>query len=79
MTDVSTRAGGPPVPSTTLVQADQITITGDGSHERPLAAAGGAFSVVVDDVTILGAGTLADPLRAGPSGGTFASSLIPGR
>lgn len=36
MTEIRTISGGPPIPSPTLVQADQLTILGDGSHERPL-------------------------------------------
>lgn len=36
MAEVKTFPGGPPVPETTLVQADQVTIVGDGSRERPL-------------------------------------------
>lgn len=40
MTDVKHTAGGPSVPVTTLVQCDQVTILGDGSHEHPLRVAG---------------------------------------
>ncbi len=41
---------GPAVPSPTLVQADQSTILGDGSHERPLHASSGIpGSIVVQD------------------------------
>ena len=41
---------GPAVPSPTLVQADQRTVIGDGSHERPLHVASGVpGSIVVED------------------------------
>jgi hypothetical protein len=50
MSEVRTIAGGPPVPSLQLVQCDQISVKGDGSHERPLHAnaglAGGGASIV---------------------------------
>lgn len=41
MTDVKRTSGGPSVPVTTLVQCDQETIVGDGSHEHPLRVADG--------------------------------------
>lgn len=41
MSETKVIIGGPPVPAPTLVQADQTTIAGDGSHERPLHAVGG--------------------------------------
>lgn len=72
MTEVRQTAGGPAVLSTTLVQCDQIAIVGDGSHERPLRATGsgsrtgGSGSPVISDqVTVVGLGTIASPLRAG--------------
>ncbi len=74
MSEVRTLAGGPPVASPTLVQADQRTILGDGSHERPLHA-GESGGVVTDGVTILGNGTAGDPLHAGVVDGTFRASF----
>lgn len=41
MSEVRPLAGGPPVPSLQLVQTDQITILGDGSHGDPLRDASG--------------------------------------
>jgi hypothetical protein len=38
MTETITRSGGPAVPTPTLVQADQSSIIGDGSHGRELHA-----------------------------------------
>lgn len=39
MTDTTrSRRGGAPSPSSTLVQADQVTIVGDGSYAKPLRA-----------------------------------------
>jgi len=74
MTEVRTIAGGPPVPSLTLVQADQQTIVGDGSHEHPLHA-GASGGVVTDGVTILGNGTAGNPLRASSSDGTYRAAF----
>ena len=65
MADVKQISGGAAVPSATLVQCDQITVLGDGSHGDPLrATGGGTISVVTDGTTILGDGTTDDPLRA---------------
>lgn len=49
MADTRINAGSSPVPSPTLVQCDQETVVGDGSHERPLRAGPGFASVVVED------------------------------
>ena len=64
MTDFARVAGGAPVPSSTLVQTDQLSILGDGSHANPLHAVGGSVEVVSDGVTIAGDGTTGSPLRA---------------
>ncbi len=74
MSDTKTIAGGPVIPSTTLVQADQVTILGDGSRERPLHSSSGG-GVVVDGITILGNGTIADPIHAGPVDGTYQAAF----
>jgi hypothetical protein len=66
MADTMTVSGGVRTNVQTLVSADQITITGDGTTENPLRATGGTISVVTDDTTILGNGTTEDPLRAFP-------------
>lgn len=66
MSEVKNLAGGAAVPSTTLVQTDQVSILGDGSHDRPLRTAAGGVGVVTDGTTILGDGTSGDPLRTNP-------------
>ncbi len=74
MSEIKTIAGGPPVPSTTLVQTDQVTILGDGSHERPLHG-GSSSGVSTDGTTILGNGTPGNPLHAGPFDGTYRAAF----
>jgi hypothetical protein len=62
MTDVIKRVGGDPVPSTTLVNADQTTITGDGSIDNPLVATGGGSGGGGSKITLLnGGGATAEP------------------
>jgi hypothetical protein len=78
MPEVRTVAGGIPVPSPTLVQADQTSILGDGSHERPLHAGVGHTEVVADQVTILGNGTAGSPLHTPTSStSTFTAAFTP--
>jgi hypothetical protein len=57
MTDVLVKPGGPVVPVPTLVQADQVTILGDGSHGNPLVAASsgpGGIDISNEGVPIVG-------------------------
>jgi hypothetical protein len=50
MPDTQIKPTGVPVPSTTLVQTDRATITGDGSHQHPLTAiGGGGGGIIVED------------------------------
>lgn len=68
MADGKVIQGGAPTASTTLINTDQVTITGDGSLDHPLVAEGGAIAVVVDNVSIGGDGTHAQPLHTLPDG-----------
>lgn len=45
MTETIITSGGPAVPTETLVQTDQDSILGDGSHGRPLHAGPGGVNV----------------------------------
>jgi hypothetical protein len=65
MTETLQTSHGPFVPTTTLVQCDQVSILGDGSRENPLRAVPGGVSVTTDGITILGSGTQARPLHSG--------------
>lgn len=61
MTDVIKRIGGDAVASSTLVNADQSTITGDGSIDHPLVATGGGSSGGTKISLLNGGGTDAAP------------------
>ncbi len=65
MADVTTRAGGAPVASDILINADQVTIKGNGSLANPLyAVTQGPGGVVEHDNTLDGDGTSESPLGA---------------
>lgn len=49
MTDIKTVAGSRPVSSLTLVQADQDTIVGEGSIEKPLRVNASQSGIAVED------------------------------
>ena len=71
MTDVKTTgasdtkaiAGGNPSDNLQIVSCDQVTVTGDGSVDRPLRAPGVPGGVLTDDLTLIGDGSFGDELR----------------
>jgi hypothetical protein len=77
---------GPTVPSSTLVQCDQVTVIGDGSHERPLHTADSVpGSLVVADEGVLLPGAphtaidfVGDGVVARDAGGGVARVSVPG-
>jgi hypothetical protein len=68
MTETIVRSGGSPTSDEFLVTADQQTVLGDGSHDRPLHTNPDGVPASTDGVTILGDGTPGDPLRTNPDG-----------
>jgi hypothetical protein len=86
LTETQIIGAGPPVPSPTLVQADQSTILGDGSHERPLHASSGIpGSIIVQDEGTPVAGAphtgldfVGDGVLATDAGGGLVAVTIPG-
>jgi len=86
MSETITIAGGPPANNLTIVTADQVTIGGDGTSERPLHAISGSNpSVNVENQgAVIGGnphGTLnftGDGVTASDAGGGVAAISIPG-
>jgi hypothetical protein len=85
MTDTKSVSGGRPVSSLTLVQADQDTIVGEGSIEKPLRVNAAQSGIAVDDDGVPVAGgpfTTIDVTGAGASasdsGGRVVQIDVPG-
>lgn len=62
MTEHRRTSGGVPVPSPTLVQCDQLTVLGDGSHDHPLHAATGSTGTSFAAASRDGLTTLGSPV-----------------
>ena len=83
MSETRITVGGAPVSSLTIVQCDQETVLGDGSHDHPLRAGPGFASVAVRDEGVpLGTFTAVDLVGPGVSasdaGGGVARVVVPG-
>ena len=85
MTDTKSVAGSRPVSSLTLVQADQDTIVGEGSIEKPLRVNAAQSGIAVEDDGVLVAGgpfttidVTGDGATASDSGDRVVQIHVPG-